>query len=38
MKIGPVAAQLFRADGRTDGRTGIYDEAKSRLPQFFEWA
>jgi hypothetical protein len=30
MKIRPVGAELFRADGRTDG----YGEANSRFLQF----
>ena len=32
MKIRLVAAELFHADGRTDG----HDEADSRLSQFCE--
>ena len=32
MKIRPVGAQLFRADGRTAG----HDEAKSHFSQFRE--
>ena len=32
MKIHPVEAELFHADGRTDG----YDEANSRFSQFCE--
>jgi hypothetical protein len=34
MKIRPVAAELFHADGRTDG----HDEADSRFSQFRERA
>jgi len=30
MKIRPVGAELFHADGRTDG----HDEAKNRVSQF----
>jgi hypothetical protein len=29
MKIRPVGADLFHADGRTDRQTGIHDEAKA---------
>ena len=40
MKIHPVGAELFRADGRkdgpTDGQTERHDEANSRFPQFSE--
>jgi len=32
MKIRPVGAELFRADGQTDR----YDDAKSRFSQFCE--
>jgi len=32
MKICPVEAELFHADGRTDG----HNEAKSRFSQFLE--
>jgi len=32
MKIGPVGAELFHADGRTDR----HDQAKSQLNQFGE--
>jgi hypothetical protein len=42
MKILPVEAELFHADGRTDGRTerqtGRHDEANSRFSQFCERA
>jgi hypothetical protein len=31
MKIRPVGAEMFYADGRTDGR---HDEANSRFSQF----
>jgi len=34
MKIRPVAAELYHADGRTDG----HDEVHSRFSQFFERA
>ena len=34
MKIRPLGAELFHADGRTDG----HDEANSRLPQFRDLA
>jgi hypothetical protein len=36
MKIGPVIAELFHADGRTDGQK--HDEANCRLLQFYERA
>jgi hypothetical protein len=32
MKIRPVGAELFRADGRADGQT--HDEANSLFSQF----
>jgi len=32
MKISPVGAELFHADGQTD----IYDEANSRFSKFCE--
>jgi len=38
MKIRPVGADLFNADGRTDRQTDIHDEANSRFPQFCERA
>jgi len=38
MKIRPVRAKLFHADGRMDGRTDRYDEANGLFPQFCEWA
>jgi len=31
MNIRPVGAELFHADGRTDGQTDGYDEANSRF-------
>jgi len=34
MEIGPVSAEVFHADERTDTN----DEANSRLPQFCESA
>jgi len=34
MKIHPVRADLFRLDGRTDGRTDRHEEAYSRFSQF----
>jgi len=34
MKIRPLGPELFRGDGRTDGR----DEASSHISQFFEGA
>jgi hypothetical protein len=36
MKICPVEAELFNADGGTDRQTDSYDETKSRFSQFFE--
>jgi hypothetical protein len=36
MKIYPVGAKLFHADGRTDGRTD--DEINSRFSHFYERA
>jgi len=38
MKIRRVGAELFRADGRTDGQTDRHDEANSRFSKFFEHA
>jgi hypothetical protein len=32
----PVGAELFHADGRTDGWTSWHDEANSRFSQFCE--
>jgi hypothetical protein len=34
----PVGAELFHADGRTDGRWDIHDEANSGFPEFYERA
>jgi hypothetical protein len=40
MKIRPLGAELFYANGRThgemDGRTDRYEEANSRFPQLCE--
>jgi hypothetical protein len=38
MKIRPKGCELFLAEGRTDRRTGRYDEADSRFSQFRESA
>ena len=38
MKILPVGAELFHADGRTDGRTDRHDEVNSPFSQFCELA
>jgi hypothetical protein len=40
MKIRPVEAELFHADGRTDRQTDRdrHDEANSRFSQFCEHA
>ena len=38
MKIHPVGAELFHADGRTGGRADRHDEANSRCWQFCELA
>jgi len=38
MKIRPVEAELFFADGRTEGRTNIHGEGNSRVAQFCERA
>jgi hypothetical protein len=42
MKIRPVGAELFCADGmrdgRTDGQSDSHDEANSRFSLFFESA
>jgi len=35
MKIRPVAAELFHAGRRTDGRTDRHDGANSRCSQFW---
>jgi len=34
MKIRPVGAELFLADGRTDRQTDRHDEASNRFLQF----
>ena len=36
MKIRPVGAELFRADGRTDRQTDINNEANCRFSKFCE--
>jgi hypothetical protein len=36
IKIRPVGAELFRADGRTDGQMYIGGEANSRFRKFCE--
>jgi len=36
MKICPMGAQLFHADGRTDRRTDRHDKANRRFSQFCE--
>jgi len=38
MKIRPVGAELFHADGRADIRTDTNDEVKNRFSQFYERA
>jgi len=38
IKIRPVGAELFHADGRLDGQTDRHDEANSRFLQFYELA
>jgi len=38
MKIRPVGAELFHADGQTDGRTDTHDETNSRFSPFCERA
>jgi len=38
MKIRPVWAELFHAEGRTDRRKNCNDEANIRFSQFFEHA
>jgi hypothetical protein len=36
MKICPVGAESFHADGQTDRKTDRHDEANNRFLQFFE--
>jgi hypothetical protein len=36
MKIRPVGAVFFHADGRIHGQTDIHDEADNRFSQFCE--
>jgi len=36
MKLSPVGAELFHADGQTDVETDRHDEANSRFSQFCE--
>ena len=38
MKIRPVEAELFHADGQTDGQADWHDEANSRCSQLSERA
>ena len=38
MKIRPLGAELFHADGRTDRQTHTQHDANSRFSQFFERA
>ena len=38
MKIRPVGAELFHADGQMDRQTDGHDEASSRFSQFGERA
>jgi len=38
MKIRPVGAEMFHADGRTGGRTDSHYEANIRVSQFSERA
>ena len=38
VKILPVGAELFHADGPADGQTDRHDEANSRFLQFWERA
>jgi hypothetical protein len=35
MKIRPVGAELFRANGQTEGRTDRHEEGNNRLSQYF---
>jgi hypothetical protein len=36
MKIQPVEAMLFHADGQTDAQTGRHEETNSQFLQFCE--
>ena len=36
VKIRPLRAEFFHADGRTDGRNGGHNEASIRFSQFCE--
>ena len=38
MKIRPLGAELFHAEGQTDGQADRHDEAKSRFSKFCERA
>jgi len=38
MKIRPLGAELFQADGRTDGQTDRHDEANSCFAKFCDRA
>jgi hypothetical protein len=38
MKIRPLGAELFHAEGRADRQADGYDEANSRFSQFCESA
>ena len=38
MKIEPLGAEFFHADGRKDRHTDIHDEANSRFTQFYKGA
>jgi hypothetical protein len=38
MKIGPVGAESFHAEGRTDAQTDMLDKANNRFSQFCEGA
>jgi hypothetical protein len=38
MKIRPVGAGMFHADGRTDRQTDAHEEVNSRFSQFCEFA
>jgi len=37
-KTSPVGAELFHAEGQTDGRTDRHYEGNSHFSQFFEHA